>query len=39
MIGDCSRCGHSVIYHVPLTGCIKCDCEEFVAWLWGRLWR
>lgn len=39
MIGDCDRCGHSALYHVPLAGCMKCDCDEFVAWLisfWGR---
>lgn len=30
MIGDCDRCGHSGMYHVPLVGCIKCDCDEFV---------
>lgn len=29
MIGDCDRCGHSVMYHVPLIGCAKCSCEEF----------
>lgn len=26
--GDC-RCGHSVAYHLPLVGCMKCDCDEF----------
>lgn len=31
MFGDCDNCGHSVMYHVPLAGCIKCDCEEFCA--------
>jgi hypothetical protein len=30
MIGDCDNCGHSAMYHVPLMGCIKCDCDEFV---------
>jgi hypothetical protein len=31
MIGDCGRrgCGHSVAYHLPFAGCIKCDCEEY----------
>jgi hypothetical protein len=29
MIGDCKRCGHSVVYHMPLLGCMKCNCEEF----------
>jgi hypothetical protein len=29
MFGDCDVCGHSAIYHVPLVGCCKCDCEEF----------
>jgi len=31
MIGDCDRrgCGHSFAYHVPLVGCMKCDCEEY----------
>lgn len=29
VIGDCDRCGHSVIYHLPLAGCMKCDCDEF----------
>lgn len=29
--GDCSRriCGHSFAYHIPLMGCIKCDCTEY----------
>jgi hypothetical protein len=29
--GDCSRsyCGHSIIYHVPISGCLKCRCEEY----------
>jgi hypothetical protein len=31
MIGDCDQCGHSVVYHLPLAGCIKCDCDEFSA--------
>lgn len=26
--GDC-RCGHSVAYHLPLVGCMKCGCDEF----------
>ncbi len=29
MFGDCSRCGHSVAYHMPFVGCVKCDCSEF----------
>lgn len=32
MIGDCSDCGHSVLYHMPLVGCVKCDCDEFSRW-------
>lgn len=28
VIGDCD-CGHSIMYHVPLAGCLKCDCDEF----------
>lgn len=32
MIGDCDNCGHSVIYHFPLAGCVKCKCGEFRAW-------
>lgn len=43
MIGDCDSCGHSVAYHVPLVGCIKCDCDEFVVrvvgWMRRRLRR
>jgi len=29
--GDCSRrgCHHSIAYHMPLIGCLKCDCEEY----------
>ena len=27
--GDCSRCRHSFAYHMPLMGCIKCNCEEY----------
>lgn len=27
--GDCSRCRHSIAYHLPLTGCIKCNCDEY----------
>jgi predicted nucleic-acid-binding Zn-ribbon protein len=30
MIGDCDNCGHSVMYHLPVVGCQKCDCEEYV---------
>ena len=30
MIGDCSRCGHSIAYHLPLFGCLKdCGCGEY----------
>lgn len=35
MIGDCDNCGHSIVYHVPLVGCVKCSygdpysCKEF----------
>lgn len=29
MIGDCENCGHSIVYHIPLIGCHKCDCDEF----------
>lgn len=29
MVGDCARCGHSIIYHAVLIGCMKCSCEEF----------
>lgn len=29
IIGDCDECGHSVIYHLPIVGCTKCDCDEF----------
>lgn len=29
MVGDCDDCGHSIIYHLPVVGCTKCDCEEF----------
>ena len=28
VFGDC-RCGHSVMYHLPLAGCMKCSCDEF----------
>lgn len=28
-LGDCSECGHSVIYYLPLIGCTKCSCDEF----------
>lgn len=27
--GDCHRCEHSIIYHIPILGCVKCDCEEY----------
>jgi hypothetical protein len=27
--GDCSRCHHSIAYHLPLVGCVKCDCDEY----------
>lgn len=30
MIGDCDNCGHSFAYHVPLSGCVKCSCGEYV---------
>lgn len=39
MIGDCDRCGHSVAYHMPLLGCIKCSCGEFVARVFRALRR
>ena len=29
MIGDCGWCGHSIAYHIPLYGCVKCDCDEY----------
>ena len=29
MFGDCDDCGHSFMYHLPLAGCIKCNCGEF----------
>ena len=29
MFGDCSWCSHSIIYHTPGLGCMKCNCEEF----------
>lgn len=29
MFGDCEECNHSFAYHMPLAGCIKCDCSEF----------
>lgn len=29
MTGDCDDCGHSIIYHFPLFGCIKCSCDEY----------
>jgi len=32
MLGDC-KCGHSLIYHAPFVGCLKCDCDEFRRWL------
>jgi hypothetical protein len=28
-LGDCDNCGHSVMYHLPIAGCTKCDCEEY----------
>ena len=27
--GDCNNCGHSIMYHVPIAGCMKCDCDEY----------
>ncbi len=33
MLGDCRRCGHSIAYHLPFAGCLKCSCDEFAAWL------
>jgi hypothetical protein len=41
MIGDCGYCGHSIAYHMPLMGCIKCECDEFTAWIDGlaQRWR
>ena len=27
--GDCDECGHSILYHVPIFGCLKCSCDEF----------
>lgn len=27
--GDCSYCGHSIIYHGPMVGCLKCHCSEY----------
>lgn len=27
--GDCSICGHSLMYHLPLIGYTKCRCDEF----------
>lgn len=32
MIGDCKHCQHSVAYHLPFVGCIKCPCDEFGRW-------
>lgn len=29
MFGDCKRCKHSLAYHAPLLGCLKCSCEEY----------
>lgn len=29
MFGDCDTCGHSALYHIPLAGCMKCNCGEF----------
>ncbi len=28
-IGDCSYCGHSIVYHAPMVGCLKCSCDEY----------
>ncbi len=28
-LGDCDRCRHSIAYHVPLLGCMKCNCDEY----------
>ena len=28
VIGDC-ECGHSILYHLPVAGCLKCSCDEF----------
>lgn len=39
MVGDCGRCGHSIAYHMPFVGCVKCDCEEFVVRLARKLMR
>lgn len=33
MIGDCRRCGHSIMYHAPLIGCLKYSCGEFRVYL------
>ncbi len=33
MLGDCSSCGHSALYHLPFVGCTKCDCDEFHAYV------
>jgi len=29
VLGDCSYCGHSIAYHMPFMGCMKCSCSEF----------
>ncbi len=29
MIGDCDDCGHSIAYHMPIVGCVKCSCDEY----------
>jgi hypothetical protein len=29
MIGDCDNCGHGIMYHLPVVGCTKCDCDEY----------
>lgn len=29
MTGDCDNCGHSIAYHVPILGCMKCRCSEY----------
>lgn len=37
---NCKHCGHSVIFHIPLIGCMACDrCDQFYVrirnWLRG----
>lgn len=29
MFGDCDRCGHSILYHQLIVGCLKCSCSEY----------